>query len=82
MISGLPYTSVVKYNPRAIKYQCCAKKLFKTDMVENNKYFFPLDILNVQREKQKELRNINSKLREKLHIGYLVTPRKLSAKSR
>ena len=61
-LSILPYTPVDKYEPSTSKAQCCAKKLFKTSRAENNKYCFPLNWLKVQREQQKYLRKVNSKL--------------------
>ena len=50
------------YAPCTSKAQCCAKKLFTIGRVENNEDFFSPNILIVQREQQKEPRNINSNL--------------------
>ena len=56
-LSRLPFTYVDKYKSSRSKYQCCAKKLLAIGRVENRKYCFLLDLLNVQIEQQKELRN-------------------------
>ena len=61
-LSILPYKPSNKYEPCTRKAQCCANNLFEIGRVENNEGCFPLNILIVQREQQKELRNINSKL--------------------
>ena len=58
----LPSTSINKYEPCTRKYQCCANDSFAIGRVENKEYCFPLNILIVQREQQKELINRNSKL--------------------
>ena len=47
-LTRLPFTLVDKYEPITMKYQCRADKLFTTGMFDNNKYSFPLDILDVQ----------------------------------
>ena len=57
-----PSVSIDKYNTSTMKYQCQTKKLFAIGREENIEDCFPLNILNVQRKIQKELRNINSKL--------------------
>ena len=62
MISRFPYTSVHKYNPSKSKAQCSANNLFTIDREENNEGCFLLILLNFQREQQKNLRKINSKL--------------------
>ena len=61
-LSRLPSTSVNKYKPITRKYQCRANQLLAIIRAENNEYFFPLNILRLKIEQQKELRNINSKL--------------------
>ena len=58
----LPPTSFNKHKPSTSNYQCCANKLFVIDRVEKNDYCFPLNILNLKREQQKELIKINFKL--------------------
>ena len=58
----LTYTSVKKYKPITMKPQRCANKLFTFDRGENSKDCFSLYILNVQREEQKYLMKVNSKL--------------------
>ena len=52
MISILPYKPVEKYKPSTSKDYCGANKLFKIDREENNKEFFLLNLLNLQREQQ------------------------------
>ena len=44
------------------KAQCRANELFAIGMEEKNEYYFPLNLLVLQREQQNELRNINSRL--------------------
>ena len=61
-LSGLPYTSINKYKPNTRKDQCRTNKLFAISRAENNKDCSSLNLLNVQREQQKELRKVNSKL--------------------
>ena len=61
MISRFPYTPVDKYNTSTVKAQCCVNKIFTPGRDKNNEDF-PLNLLKLQREKQKELRNRNSKL--------------------
>ena len=62
-LSRLPSTPSGKYEPCTRKAQFFANKLFAIGGVEKKKYIlFPLNILIVQVEQQKELRNINSKL--------------------
>ena len=51
-----------KYEPCKRKDRCRANKLFALFRIENNEYCVQLNILIVQREQQKELRNINSKI--------------------
>ena len=83
MLSRLPYTPIDKYEPCTGKDQCRASGLFTLGRVENNEYRFPLNILILQREQQKELRNINSKLSTyTFWIKDTVTPCKLSTTSR
>ena len=52
-ISRLPYTSVDKYEPSIIKPHCCTNDLFAIGRAENNRYCFPINILNLQIEQQK-----------------------------
>ena len=61
-LSRLPSTPSDKYKPCTRKSQCRVNELFVIVRVENNKYCFPLNILIVQIEQQKELMNVNSKL--------------------
>ena len=61
-LSRLPSTPSDKYNPCTRKDQCCAADLFAIGRVENNEDCFPINILIVQREQQKELRKVNSNL--------------------
>ena len=49
-----------KYESCAWKVQCRANELFAIVRVENNEYCLLINILNIQREQKKELRNINS----------------------
>ena len=53
MFSRLPSTPRDKYEPFTRKARCCVNELFVIGWVENNKDFFPLNILIVQREQQK-----------------------------
>ena len=52
----LSYTYVDKYKPIIIKAQCRANHSFSTGRLKKNNYYFPVDLLNVQREQKKELR--------------------------
>ena len=61
-LSRFPYKSVEKYKPITSKAQYCVDELFTIGREENNEDCFPLNILNVQREQQKEPRKVNSKL--------------------
>ena len=61
-ISRLPSTPSDKNNPYTRKAQCRAKNLFAIGREDNNENCFPLNLLIVQRERQKEPRNINSSL--------------------
>ena len=61
-LSRIPSTSINKSKPFTRKSQCHANYLFAIDKLENNKDCFPLNILIVQREEQKEPINRNSKL--------------------
>ena len=70
-LSRLPYIFVNKYKPSTSKYQYCVNELFKMGREENNEDSLPLNLLNMQREQQKELRNRNSKLRT--YISYWVS---------
>ena len=58
----IPSTLIKNYDSSIMKSQCRANDLLVDGRIENNKYFLLLDILNVQREQQKELRDKNSKL--------------------
>ena len=58
----LPYTPSNKYKPCTIKAQRQANVLFAIGGIENNEDFFPLNLLIVQIEQQKEPRNVNSNL--------------------
>ena len=53
---------VEKYEPITKRDQCRVNELFAISMAENNKYCFPLNLLNAQIEQPKELRKVNSKL--------------------
>ena len=57
----LPYTPVNKYYTITVKDHCCENQLFALGRDKNNKFCFPLTLLNVEIEQQKELRDINSK---------------------
>ena len=61
-LSRLPCTPSNKYDPWTRKDQCSANNVFAVGRVEKNENCFPLNLLIVQREQQKELGNINSKL--------------------
>ena len=61
-LSRFSYTSIDKYEPSTKKDKCCANELLRIGRVENKAKCFSLDLLNVQREQQKELININPKL--------------------
>ena len=61
-ISRLTCTSSDKYEPCTRKDKCHANDLFAIGRLDNNKKYFLLDLLIIQREQQKELININSKL--------------------
>ena len=61
-LSIMPSMPSDKYEPCTRKDQCCANELFAIGSLENSQYFFPLNILIVKREQQKELRNIYSNL--------------------
>ena len=61
-LSRLPSLPRDKYEPCTRKAQCSTKKLFAIVREESNEKFPPLNILIVQREQQKEPRNINSNL--------------------
>ena len=58
----LPSASLYKYARITSKVKCHTNELFAIGRVEDNEYFFVLNILNVQREQQKELRKVNTKL--------------------
>ena len=53
MLSIFASTSVDKYESSTIKSHCSANELFVICRDENNKYYLPLDLFNVQRELQK-----------------------------
>ena len=53
------YTPRDKYDPCTGKAQCRANELFAIGRAENKEDRFPLNILIVQREQQKDLSNIN-----------------------
>ena len=61
-LSRLTYTPRDKNNPCTRKDQCCVNYLFTIGRVENNENIFPLSLLILHREQQKELRNVNSRL--------------------
>ena len=61
-LSIFPATQSNKYKSCTSKAQCCADEIFEPGRVENNEDCLPLNLSIVQREQQKELRNINSKL--------------------
>ena len=61
-ISRSAYKSIVKYAHSTRKAQCHANELFGISRTEKNQYCFLLNILNVQREQKKELRNRNYKI--------------------
>ena len=61
-LSRLPSTPSDKCEPCTRNSQCRTNELFTIDRVENNENIFPLNLLIVQREQQKELRNINYNL--------------------
>ena len=48
-------------SPRELKKIQISNKLFTNSRAEDNKSCLPLNILNIQREQQKELINLNSK---------------------
>ena len=62
MFSILTSTPSNKYESCTRKSQFCIDELFTLSKLENNDDFFPLNILIVRREQQKEPRNITSKL--------------------
>ena len=61
-ISKLSCIYIDKYNPSTRKARYRVNESFAIIRAENNEDCFLLNLLNVQREQQKELRNINSKL--------------------
>ena len=61
-LSILPSSPSDKYQPCIRKGQYCVNQIFTLGRIENKKYCFPLNLLILQREQQKKLRNINSKL--------------------
>ena len=61
-LSRWPSMPSRKYNTCTRKAQRYTNKSFTIGRVENNKDCFLLNILIVKRDKQKDLRNINSKL--------------------
>ena len=61
-LSRLPSMPSNKYENGTWKSQCCVNELFAIVRVENNEDYFPLNILILQREQKKELRNVNSNL--------------------
>ena len=58
-LSIFPSKSVNKYEPRTSNSQCRTNELFTIIWEENNEDRFLLNILNVQREQQKEPRKVN-----------------------
>ena len=62
MLSTFTSTSINKYKLRTSRAQCLPDELFTIIWVENIKDCFPLNLLVVQRQQQKYLRKINSKL--------------------
>ena len=65
-LSRLSSIFVDKYEPSTKKAQCRVNELFPIIRSENNKDCFPLNILNVQGEKQKYLRKVHSTLRKSI----------------
>ena len=61
-LSVFTSTSVDNYETSTSKAQCRANELFGIGREENNEYCFLLNILNVKREQQKELRKVKSNL--------------------
>ena len=61
-LSRFPSTSINKYDTFTRKSQFRANKLFAIGRLEKNEDPFLQNILILQREQQKELRNINTKL--------------------
>ena len=59
ILSSMPRDNYYTYTSKA---QCRANKLFGIVRTENNEYCFLINLLIVQREKQKELINKNSKV--------------------
>ena len=59
-LSRLPSTPSDKNEPCTRKTQCCANELFAIGREGNNYIFLPQNLLIVQKEQPKELRNINS----------------------
>ena len=52
-ISRLPSTSAGKYKPITRKSHYCINTLFAIVRPENNEYFVPLNLMNVQIEKKR-----------------------------
>ena len=63
MLSRLLYMLFNKYKPSTMKAQCYRNKLSEIGRDEKNEDYFPIYILNVQIEQQKDLRTLNYKLR-------------------
>ena len=82
MLTILEATSNVKYNPSTMKAQCCVNKLFSISRLENKKYCFALNVLNVQREQQKVLRNRNSKISTYIFVSEIWLLQASSERSR
>ena len=61
-IIRLPSTNIDKYDIRTKKAQCCVNKLSVSVRAEKNEHFFPLNLLNLQREQQKDLKEVSYKL--------------------
>ena len=55
ILSRFPSTYFDKYKPITIKDQFCVNELFTISGAENSKDCFPLNILNVQKEQQKNI---------------------------
>ena len=61
-LSRFPPVSIYQVYPSTIRYQIRVNYLFATSVVKNTNNCFLLDILIIQREEQKYIRNIYFKL--------------------
>ena len=68
-LSRLLSTPINKYKSCKRQDQCCANELFTIGRVETNEDIFPLNLLILQREQQKEPRNVNSNLSISTYIS-------------